>query len=55
VEVEEVSADGDTEMLLPFVLEGSVWEVGEWEVCGGFIGFREPALRERGGSFGHGA
>jgi hypothetical protein len=55
VEVEEVSSDGDTEMLLAFVLEGSVGQVREWEICGGFIGFREPALMGRGGSFGHGA
>ena len=40
VEVEEVSADGDAEMLLAFVIEGSVGQVGEWEICGGFIGFR---------------
>ena len=40
VEVEEVSADGDAEMLLAFVFEGSVGQVREGEVCGGFIGFR---------------
>ena len=55
VEVEEVSADGDAEMLLAFVVEGSVGQVGEGEVCGGFIGFREPALVGRGVWFGHGA
>jgi hypothetical protein len=55
VEVEEVSADGDAEMLLAFVIEGSVGQVGEGEVCGGFIGFREPALVGGGVWFGHGA
>jgi hypothetical protein len=55
VEVEEVSADGDTEMLLAFVIEGSVGQVCEGKVCGRFIGFREPALMGRGVSFGHGA
>jgi hypothetical protein len=55
VEVEEVGADGDAEMLLAFVVEGSVRQVREWEVCDGFVGFREPALMGRGGSFGHGA
>ena len=44
VEVEEVSADGDAEMLLAFVFEGSVGQVGEREVCCGFIGFGEPAF-----------
>ena len=55
MEVEEVSPDGDAEMLLAFVFEGSVRQVREWEVCGGFIGFREPALIGPGISFGHGA
>ena len=40
---------------LAFVLEGSVWQVGEGKVGGGLIGFREPALMGRGGSFCHGA
>jgi hypothetical protein len=60
VEVEEVGAYGDTEMLLAFVFEGSVRQVREGEVCGGLVGFREPAfmgqsLLRRGVSFGHGA
>jgi hypothetical protein len=55
VEVEEVSADGDAQMLLTFVFEGSVRQVREWEICGGLVGFREPALMRCGGSFGHGA
>ena len=55
VEVEEVSADGDAEMLLAFVFEGSVRQVREREVCGGLVGFREPAFGGRGGSFSHGA
>jgi hypothetical protein len=54
VEVEQVNADGDTEVLLAFVFEGAVGQVREGEVCGGFVGFREPALVGRGGSFGHG-
>ncbi len=33
VEVEEVGADGDAEMLLAFVIEGSVGQVREWKVC----------------------
>ena len=55
VEVEEVSADGDAEMLLAFVFEGSVGQVRKGEVCGGLVGFREPALIGRGVSFCHGA
>ncbi len=60
VEVEEVSANGDAEMLLAFVFEGSVGQVRKGEVCCGLVGFREPAFigqgfRGRGGSFGHGA
>ena len=43
VEVEEVGADGDAEMLLVFDFEGSVRQVGEWEVGGGIVGFGEPA------------
>jgi hypothetical protein len=54
VEVEEMSADGDAEVLLAFVFEGSVGQVREGEVCGGFIGFREPAFVRISGSFGHG-
>jgi hypothetical protein len=55
VQVEEMKADGDAEMLLAFVFEGSVGQVGEGEVCVGLVGFREPALVGRGVSFGHGA
>ena len=55
VEIEEVGADGDAEMLLAFEFEGSVGQVGEGEVGGGFVGFGEPALMGRGGSFCHGA
>ena len=55
VEVEKVSADGDAEMLLIFVFEGSVGEVCEGEVCCGFVGLGEPAFVGRGISFGHGA
>ena len=55
VEVEEVSADGDAEMLPAFVFEGSIRQVRDGEVCCGLVGFREPALMGRGGSFGHGA
>jgi hypothetical protein len=40
VEVQQVSADGDAEMLLAFVFESSVGQVCEGEVCGGFVGFR---------------
>ena len=38
MEVEEVSADGDAEMMLAFVIEGSVGEMCEGEVCCGFVG-----------------
>jgi hypothetical protein len=40
VEVEQVRADGDAEVLLAFVFERAVGQVREGEVCGGFIGFR---------------
>jgi hypothetical protein len=40
VQVEQVNPDGDAEVLLAFVFEGSVGQVREGEVCGGFIGFR---------------
>jgi hypothetical protein len=55
MEVEEVSADGDAEMLLAFVFEGSVGEMCEGEICCGFVGLWEPAFVGRGVSFGHGA
>ena len=55
VEVEEVSADGDAEMLPAFVFEGSIRQVRDGEVCCGLVGFREPALVRCGGSFCHGA
>jgi hypothetical protein len=54
VEIEEMGADGDAEMLLAFVLEGSVGEMSEGEVCGGVVGGREPALVRRDGLLGHG-
>jgi hypothetical protein len=38
VEVEEVGADGDAEMLLVFDGEGSVGEMGEGKVGGGVVG-----------------
>ena len=44
VEVEEMSTDGDTEVLLAFELKGSVGEMGKGEICGGLVGFGEPAL-----------
>jgi hypothetical protein len=40
VEVEQVHADGDAEMLLAFVFERTVGQVCKGEVCSGFIGFR---------------
>ena len=60
VKIEQVNADGDAEMLPAFVFEGSVRQVREWKICGGLVGFWEPALigRDfigRGGSFCHGA
>jgi hypothetical protein len=55
VEVEEVSADTDAEMLLAFVFEGSVGQVREGKVCCGLVGLREPACRGGGGSFCHDA
>jgi hypothetical protein len=54
VQVEEMGSDGDTEMLLAFVLKGSVGEMSEGEVCGRLVGFGEPALMCRGGSLCHG-
>lgn len=44
MEVQEMSADGDAEVLLTFELEGSVGKVCEGEVGGGLIRFGEPAL-----------
>ena len=37
VEIEQVSADCDAEMLLTLVFECSVRQVGEWEVCCGLL------------------
>ena len=54
VEIEEVGADGDTEVLAVFDFEGSVGEMGEREICRGFVGFGEPALVGRRGWFCHG-
>ena len=55
VEVEEVGADGDAEMLLVFGGEGSVGEMGEGEVGGGVVGVWEPALGGCDALFCHGA
>ena len=43
VKVEEMSSDGDAEMLLALQLDGSVWQMSEREVSGGAICFEEPA------------
>jgi hypothetical protein len=53
VKVEEMSADGDAETLAAFMLKGTVGEMGEGEVGGRIVGFREPAVRGRGGWFCH--
>jgi hypothetical protein len=50
MEVEKVNTDGDTEMLLTFMLEGAVGKVRQWKVGGGVIGFGKPALM--GGGMG---
>jgi hypothetical protein len=55
VEVKEMDADGNTEVLLAFEFKGTVGQVCEGEVGGGTIGFGQPALMGRGGSFCHGA
>jgi hypothetical protein len=44
MEVEQMSANRDAEVLLTFELEGSIGKVCEGEVGGGLIRFREPAL-----------
>ncbi len=44
VEVEQVRADGDAEVLLAFVFERAVGQVCKGEVCGGFIGFRRASF-----------
>src|SRR5271155_232824 len=49
-----MGADGDTEMLLAFVFEGSVGQVRQGKIGSGSICFGEPALGRRGGSIGHG-
>jgi hypothetical protein len=54
VEVEEVSANGNAEVLLAFQFEGSVGKMGEGEVCRGLIRFGKPAWMGLGGSFCHG-
>jgi hypothetical protein len=54
MEVEEMDADGDTETLLAIELEGPVGQVGKGKVCGGVVGFGEPAFSRRGGGFCHG-
>ena len=55
MEIEEMSADGDAEMLLAFELEGSVGEVGKGEVGGRIVGGGEPALMGGNNSRGHAA
>jgi hypothetical protein len=55
MEVKEMGADGNAEMLLAFKFEGPVGQVRQGEVGGGTVGFWEPALMGRGGSFCHGA
>ena len=54
MEVEEVDADGNAEVLPAFEFEGPIREVCQWEVGSGLICFGEPALMSRGGSFCHG-
>ena len=49
-----MSADGDTEMLLACVFEGSVGQMRQGKIGGRLIRFGEPALVGRGGSIGHG-
>jgi hypothetical protein len=55
VEVEEMTANGDAEMLLAFVFEGSEGQVRQGKIGSRLIRFGEPALGRRGGSIGHGA
>ena len=55
VEVEQMGADGDAEVLLAFVLEGSVGEVGQGKVGGGVVGCGEPALVGEGVGLAMGA
>jgi len=55
VEVEEVGAYGDAEILLAFRGEGSVGEMREGKVSVGVIGVWEPALVSRDALFCHGA
>jgi hypothetical protein len=54
MKVEEMGADGDAEVLLTFMLEGSIRKMGEWEVGRGLIRFRKPAWSSQGISFYHG-
>ena len=54
MEVEEVCADGDAEVLLAFALKSSVGEVGQGEAVCGIVGCGEPALVRGGRSLGHG-
>jgi hypothetical protein len=44
VEVEKVNTDGDTEMLLTFIFEGTVGQMRQREVGDRIIGFGKPAL-----------
>jgi hypothetical protein len=54
MEVEEMNADSDAQVLLTFKLEGPEWQMREGEIGGGLIGFGKPASSGRGGSFCHG-
>ncbi len=54
VEVEQMSANGDTKVRLAFTLKGSVGEVGQREAICLIIGCGEPALVCGGSSLGHG-
>jgi hypothetical protein len=54
VEIEQVGADGDAEVLLAFALKGAVGEVGQGEAVCRIIGCGEPTLMGGGSSLGHG-
>ncbi len=53
MKIEEMRADGDAEVLPIADGEGAVGEMREGEVCGGFIGFGEPAAMRREGLLCH--
>ena len=54
VEVEEVRADGDAEVLLIFYCEGAVGEMSQGKVSGGVVCVGEPALRGVSSRVDHG-